>query len=126
MLTVEGVEEFPCPSLTTSEKPSAPVLAGALKVGLALAELLRVTAGPDVWVQEYASESPSESELPVPSSVTVDLLKTVCAEPGLAVGGEFDLSPPPPPQALMSSTRNASKLTAMNRDPWVRKGRSFF
>ncbi len=124
MVTAAGVEES-CPSLTTSEKVSVPVVAGALKVGLAADGLLKVTVGPEVWLHEYASESPSASALDVPSSVTVDLLKTVCAAPALATGGVFGF-PPPPPQALISSAKSTVKSGATKRDPWVRKGRSFF
>jgi hypothetical protein len=47
-----GAEEFPCPSLTTSEKTKVLVVDGAVNVGFTLEGLLSVTAGPEVWLHE--------------------------------------------------------------------------
>jgi len=67
------------PSLTTSEKVRVVEVDGALKVGLAVAGLVRATVGPEVWLQEYVRPSPSTSLLALPSRVTCVALKTVRA-----------------------------------------------
>jgi len=125
MVTAAVWEEFPWPSFTTREKVSVLVVAGAVKVGFALEELLRVTAGLAVWLQENVRVSPSTSVLAVPSRVTVAFLKTVCAVPALAVGGVFGLSPPP--HALTRKAKRRVSVPAIGRlDPFMRKAEGPF
>ena len=62
---------------------------GAVKVGCTVFAFASVTDGPELWVQEYVSESPSGSALALPLSVTIVPGPTVCAVPAFATGAEF-------------------------------------
>ena len=59
---------------------------GAVKVGLAVLEPLRVTAGPPVWIQAYCSGRPFGSQLSEPSRVTAAEEATCCSGPASAAG----------------------------------------
>src|SRR5262249_2118300 len=59
---------------------------GAVKVGFAVLEPLRVTAGPPVCSQAYCSASPFGSQLSEPSRVTVAEEETCCSAPATAAG----------------------------------------
>ena len=65
------------PSLTTNWNVSVPAAEGAVNVGCTTVLLDNVTAVPPVWLHRYDSESPSESKLPDPSSVTTAPAPTV-------------------------------------------------
>ena len=67
----------------------AVVTSGAVKVGDAAVVLLSVTVGPAVCVQAWLRLSPSGSELPEPSSVTVVPSSTAWSAPAAAVGFRF-------------------------------------
>ena len=79
------------PSLTVNRNVSAvlTVTSGAVNVGDAALVLLSVTVGPAVCVQAWLTLSPSGSELPEPSSVTVAPSSTVWSGPAAAVGARF-------------------------------------
>src|SRR6185295_11431464 len=77
-------------SFTVSEKlrdVSAAII-GAVKVGFWAVGSSNATAGPAVCVQEYVNESPSGSELALPSRITSSVPSfTVWLGPALATGG---------------------------------------
>jgi len=76
MSTVSAVEGSPSLSVTTSEKvrvsPEGPT-DGAVKVGCEAVKSESVTVVPTVWFHANDEMNPSESEEPVPSSVTIVL-----------------------------------------------------
>ena len=62
---------------------------GAVNVGLAALEELRVTVGPPVCVHAWTRDDSSGSVLAPPLSVTVAPSATVWSEPAFAVGAAF-------------------------------------
>ena len=62
---------------------------GAVKLGDEELALLRVTLSPPVCVHEYETMVPSESDDPLPSSVTEAPAATLRLLPAFALGGMF-------------------------------------